>query len=81
MESQSTLSFIDVPTYQYSSLYARYYLYAMNARKDSEQALAARSALFGAAREKLSEAPKIEARLQQKGVQVKFFDVDRFCLC
>lgn len=70
-----TLTFIDAPIYQYSSLYARYYLYAMNARKDFEQALAARSALFEAAGEKLSETSKIEAHLRQKNVQFKTFDV------
>lgn len=70
-----TLAFIDVPIYQYSSLYARYYLYAMNARKDFDQALAARSALFEAAGEKLSEVSKIEAYLKKKDVQFKTFDV------
>ena len=70
-----TLTFIDVPMYKHSSLYARYYLYAMNARKDFEQALAARSALFEAAREKLSEAPKIESHLKTKNVQFTAFEV------
>jgi thiol-disulfide isomerase/thioredoxin len=68
------LTFVDTPLYQYSSLYARYYLYAMNERREFERALAARAALIESAKQNIGEPARIEAYLADKGIRIKPFN-------
>jgi thiol-disulfide isomerase/thioredoxin len=69
------LIFIDTPFNRYSSLYARYFLYAMNEKKTLENAYLVRKALIEAARKKIVDADKLEAFLNEKKVSCKPFDV------
>lgn len=68
------LTFVDTPIYKNSALYARYFLYIMNEKKDFDLALLARAVLIGAALEKISEASKMEEYLKNKGIKFKAFD-------
>jgi thiol-disulfide isomerase/thioredoxin len=70
-----TLTFVDTPLTKDSPLYARYFLYIMNARKTMDQALLARSLLNGAAAEKRTEPEKLIEILKNKGVPYKPFEV------
>jgi thiol:disulfide interchange protein DsbA len=69
-----TLTFVDTPFYRYSSLYVRYFLYAINERKDLEHALYARRSLIEAAKKGLDSAQKLEAFLNEKKITLKPFD-------
>lgn len=68
------ITFIDTPFSRHSPLYASYYLYAMNERKELERAFAARKVLMEAAEQKIAESAKIEALLSQKGIKIKLFN-------
>ncbi|HOE17303.1 MAG TPA: thioredoxin domain-containing protein [Syntrophorhabdaceae bacterium] len=70
-----TFTFIDTPFYQLSSLYARYFLYALNEKKDLGHGLAVRNALIEASNQKIDDAAKLEAFLNTKGIKIKSFDV------
>jgi len=70
-----TVTFVDTPFYKYSSLYVRYFLYILNEKKELHHALAARAALFEAARAKIYEQGKLEAFLRAKGIGFRPFDV------
>jgi hypothetical protein len=69
------ITFIDVPFHKYSSLYARYFLFISNEKKDFIHALSTRALLFDMAKENLTETDKIEEYLKNKGVRIKSFDV------
>jgi thiol:disulfide interchange protein DsbA len=69
-----TLTFVDTPFFTYSSLYARYFLYSIYARKDVEYALRVRRFLIEAAKNGLNSADRLEAYLKEKGVTLKPFD-------
>jgi hypothetical protein len=69
-----TVTFVDTPFYKYSSLYARYFLYVLNEKKDLRQALTARAALFQAAKANINEQKKLEAFIRAKGIRFKPFD-------
>jgi len=69
-----TLIFVDTPFYRYSSLYARCFLYAINAKKDLEHALRVRRALIEAAKNGLDSADKLETFLKKDGIALKPFD-------
>ena len=45
-----TIIFIDAPFHKYSSLYAKYFLYIINDKKEISHALKARSMLFEASK-------------------------------
>jgi len=69
-----TLTFVDTPFYRYSSLYARYFLYAINEKKDLEHALFVRRSLIEAAKKGLDSPQKLEAFLTEKKIVLKPFD-------
>lgn len=69
------LTFVDTPFYRYSSLYARYFLYAMNDTKTTENAFLVRRSLIEAAKKKISDAQKLEAFLNEKKIGFKPYDV------
>jgi len=68
------LTFVDTPAHQETPLYARYFLYILNNKKDFEHALFARAALFDAATIKIITKEKLEEFLAQKGIRHKSFD-------
>jgi protein-disulfide isomerase len=68
------LTFVDTPAHQETPLYARYFLFILNHKKDFEHALFARNALFDAASIKIITKEKLEEFLAQKGIRYKPFD-------
>lgn len=70
-----TIIFIDAPFHKYSSLYAKYFLYILNEKKDINRALKARNVLFEAASNSIYEQSNLETFLQGKGFKFKIFDV------
>jgi thiol-disulfide isomerase/thioredoxin len=70
-----TITFIDAPFHKYSSLYAKYFLYILNEKKDINRAIKARNTLFEASNDSLFEQTNLEAFLQEKGLKFKAFDV------
>lgn len=77
LDRQKTVKiiFIDTPFNRYSSLYVRYFLYAMNEKKTLDNAFLVRRALIEAARKKIVEAEKLEVFLNEKKIGYKPFDV------
>lgn len=73
-QDKINITFIDTPFYQHSSLYARYYLYAMGSRREIEHALATRAVLIETAKQNIGDPARIEALLTDKGIIVKPFD-------
>jgi len=69
------LTFVDTPTNQLTSLYARYFIYALNANQEFEEVLKARNTLFEAAEKKIQDKAKLEEFLKEKGINWKPVDV------
>jgi thiol:disulfide interchange protein DsbA len=70
-----TITFIDTPIHKHSSLYAMYFLYVLNEKKEFTHALRAREILFEAAKNKITEKKKLEEILKKRGIRFKPFDV------
>lgn len=68
------VTFIDTPMHAQTTLYARYFLYILNEKKDFDHALLARAALFEAAKERITESEKLETFIKEKGIRFKPFD-------
>jgi hypothetical protein len=68
------ITFIDAPFHKHSSLYARYFLYILNERKEITQILSARAALFEAAKAGVSEREKLEEFLQKKSITFRPYE-------
>lgn len=66
--------FIDTPIHQETVFYAGYFLAALNAKGDFQQAVAARNALFEAATKRVEGKEAMEAFLKKKGVEIRLFD-------
>ena len=69
-----TVTFVDTPLHKQSALYARYFLYALNSKKEIGHALKVRSVLFEAAQQNITDTDKLEAFLTSKGIKFKPFD-------
>ena len=69
-----TITFVDTPMHKLSTLYARYFLYILNAKKEIRHTLTARRALFEAAQQNISDSGKLENFLVSKGFKLKPFD-------
>ena len=69
------LTFVDTPTNQLTSLYARYFIYALNANQEFEAVLKARNTLFEAAEKKIQDKAKLEDFLKEKGIPWNPVDV------
>ena len=70
----ATVTFVDVPMHKNSAMYASYFLYILNEKKDIQRALKARSVLFEAARLGISDKDKLEQFLLKKGFKFRKFD-------
>lgn len=68
------LTFVDTPSSGVSAMYARYFLFIMNEKRDFEHALLARSVLIGAALKKIKDHSKLEEYLKEKWIRFKPFD-------
>jgi len=73
-ENIVSLTFADTPFYKTSSLYVRYFLYAMNANKDLETALFVRRSLIEAAKNMIDGEEKLQSFLKGKKIALKPFD-------
>lgn len=69
------LTFIDTPVHKQTPLYANYFLYILNKKKDFDHVLLARAALFEAANNKIEGKDGLEEFLKKKGIGFKAFDV------
>jgi len=69
-----TLTFIDTPVHPETPLYARYFLYITQYKKDFDYVLSARNALFDAATIKIITGDRLEEFLAGKGIKFKTFD-------
>lgn len=69
------LTFIDVPTSQYTTLYARYFLYALGEKKDIDSAIHARRVLFEAAGKKVADKNQLVSLLAEKKIGLKPIDL------
>jgi hypothetical protein len=70
-----TITFVDTPFYNLSSLYARYFLYAMKKKGDIEHFFRVKEALFEASKMNIDSGEKIEAFLRSKNIECTAFDV------
>ncbi len=70
-----TLTFIDTPFHKLSSLYVRYFLYALNEKKSFENALMVRNALIEASNQEIDDPKKLEGFLNKRGIKIRPFDV------
>lgn len=70
-----TVTFVDTPTSPYTSLFARYFVYALNANQDFEAVLYARNTLFEAAEQYLTDKTKLEEFLKERGIGIKPVDI------
>ena len=68
------VTFVDTPVHQHTSLYVRYFLYALNEKKDIDYANKVRHALFLAAAMNITEREKLEEHLKKSGITYKIYD-------
>ncbi len=69
-----TLVFVDTPVHDETPLYARYFLFALNEKKEFEHAIRVRNVLFEAAKNKLSDKDRLEEYLKKQNIKFKSFD-------
>jgi thiol:disulfide interchange protein DsbA len=69
-----TLTFVDTPVHRMTPLYARYFLYAINADKSFKEALRCRTVLFAAARERIEDKGVLEDHLKKSGIKFREMD-------
>jgi thiol:disulfide interchange protein DsbA len=70
-----TITFVDTPVHKETTLYAKYFLYILNEKKEFNHALQARAILFEAAKQEITDSKRLEAFILQKGMRWKPFDV------
>jgi len=70
-----TITFIDTPIHEQTKLYARYFLYILNEKKEFKRALRARAVLFEAAMKNIKDMQKLEEFLKEKKMTFKPFNV------
>jgi len=69
------ITFVDTPIHSHTKFYARYFLYSLKEKKEINHVLRVRTALFEAAKNKVTEEEKLEEILKNKGIRFKPFDV------
>jgi protein-disulfide isomerase len=74
-KNKVSLTFVDTPTHRQSPLFARYFLYILNEKKDFEHALKMRALLFEAVKMGVADKPQLEEFLAAREVKYKAFDV------
>ncbi|MCX8109699.1 MAG: thioredoxin domain-containing protein [Syntrophorhabdaceae bacterium] len=73
-KNKVNVTFIDVPFHKHSSIYVKYFLYALNEKKNLEHTLKVRTVLFNAAKERVTEPSGLEAYLKKNDINIKPFD-------
>jgi thiol:disulfide interchange protein DsbA len=68
------VTFVDTPFRPETVLYARYYLYALNEKKDIDYANKVRHVLFQAAALNITERERLEDHLKKSGIRYKVYD-------
>jgi hypothetical protein len=68
------VTYIDTPVSQNTVLYARYFLYALNEKKNIDYANRVRHLLFQAADRNITDREKLEEYLKRNGVKYKAYD-------
>ena len=68
------VTFVDTPVSPFTTLYARYFLYAINEKKDIDYATRVRHVLFQAAALNITDREKLEEYLKNKGIRYKVYD-------
>jgi thiol:disulfide interchange protein DsbA len=68
------VTFVDTPVHQHTTLYARYFLYSLNEKKEIDYANKVRNALFQAAAQNISDREQLEAYLKKNGIKYKVYD-------
>jgi hypothetical protein len=69
-----TLTFVDTPVHKGTPLYAKYFLYVLNAERSFKPVLRSRAVLFSAAKDKIEEKDLLEGYLKKN--KVKFREMD-----
>ncbi|NWF55303.1 MAG: thioredoxin domain-containing protein [Syntrophaceae bacterium] len=69
------LTFVDVPTSQYTALYARHFLFALAERGDIDSVVHARRTLFEAAEKKVVDKNQLANLLAEKKIGLKTVDL------
>lgn len=69
------ITFIDTPIHRETPIYAKYFLYILNEKRDFKHALAARAALFEAAEAHIINPGELESFLAKKGFKYRLSDV------
>jgi thiol-disulfide isomerase/thioredoxin len=69
-----TLTFIDTPIHPQTPLYAQYFLSVLNENKDFDNAIRARSVLFEASKENITDYEKLDGFMKKKGIRTRQFD-------
>jgi len=70
-----TLTLVDTPFYRYSPLYSRYFLYALQAKNNSDRAFLVRNVLNEAAENRhFTTSERIEEVFKGKGISWQAFD-------
>lgn len=70
----ATVVFVDTPIHTHTPMYARYFLYILNAKNDFEHAMRTRVLLFSAARQNIVEKEKLEEYLTKNNIKFKPLD-------
>ncbi len=68
------VTFVDTPVHQHTTMYTRYFLYALNEKKDIDYANKVRHTLFMAATQNISDREQLEAYLKKNGIKFKVYD-------
>ena len=68
------VTFVDTPVHQHTTLYARYFLYALNEKKDIDHANKVRHVLFQAAALNITDREKLEEHLKKNGIKYTVYD-------
>jgi thiol:disulfide interchange protein DsbA len=70
----ATVTFIDTPIHPPTPLYARYFLYILNQKKEFGYVLRVRAMLFGAAKSNITAKEKLEEYLMKNQIKFREFD-------
>lgn len=69
------ITFVDTPTSPFTSMYVKYFFYALKTSNNFAQALKARRALFEAADKKIIDEEKLKAHLKKKNIAFTTYDI------
>jgi hypothetical protein len=71
------VTFVDTPMHRPTTLYARYFLFILNHKKEFKRILAARHLLFTAAKNGIIEQAKLEGFLKKNNIRFKPYNTEK----